>query len=155
MSESKIPPPVSPPHSLNFKFFKISKIVYQSENLINESPFDIDVQFINEYPDASNRNVFHTVFVVKITDQQNDSTFQLQAIGGFEISVDVKESIHENYTLISAPSIVFPYIRAFISNLFIQTGSSPLILPPINFVARYHDLKSKSDLEKKEGEKSV
>jgi preprotein translocase subunit SecB len=46
---------------------------------------------------------------------------------------DVEQKIYDNYINISSPSIVYPYIRAFITNLVIQTGMKPIIIPPLNF----------------------
>jgi len=44
---------------------------------------------------------------------------------------------NENYSLIkkNAISIMFPYIRSYISLLTTQPGMEPIVLPPINIVA--------------------
>jgi preprotein translocase subunit SecB len=49
------------------------------------------------------------------------------------ISDEFKES---NFPKVNAPAIAFPYLRAFISNLLLSSGFTPLILPSINFAAK-------------------
>jgi preprotein translocase subunit SecB len=141
MAESNAPK--TPPHSLVFLSFKIDKVVFERESSIADGNFEIDVQFINEYPSQTTKSFFNTIYVVKIWDENKKTNFQLQAVGSFEIKEQVTDTVQDNYTLISAPSIVFPYIRAFISNLFVQVGAPVVMLPPINFAARYHDNKQK------------
>ena len=60
----------------------------------------------------------------------------IEAFFNFEI---VDEKITEDFKLssfskINAPAIAFPYLRAFVSNLTLQSGLEPVILPSINFV---------------------
>jgi preprotein translocase subunit SecB len=53
----------------------------------------------------------------------------------FQSSQKIDNSVLESdFAKISAPAIGFPYLRAFISNLSIQAGIAPIILPSINFV---------------------
>lgn len=68
----------------------------------------------------------------------NDRSFDLiiEAFFNFEI---VDEKMTEDFKLssfpkINAPAIAFPYLRAFVSNLTLQSGLEPVILPSINFV---------------------
>lgn len=48
---------------------------------------------------------------------------------------------------INSPAIVFPYIRTFISNLTLNSGYNPIVLPMFNFVKIAED-KSKKSLKK-------
>ena len=48
-----------------------------------------------------------------------------------KITEDFKLS---SFPKINAPAIAFPYLRAFVSNLTLQSGLEPVILPSINFV---------------------
>jgi preprotein translocase subunit SecB len=45
---------------------------------------------------------------------------------------------------INSPAIVFPYIRAFISNLTLNSGYNPIVLPMFNFVKIAEDKSKKS-----------
>lgn len=46
-----------------------------------------------------------------------------------------KEFIVSNFPYVNAPAICYPYLRAFISNLTLNSGYSPVMLPSINFAA--------------------
>lgn len=53
----------------------------------------------------------------------------------FKIDEDISEEFKlSNFPKINAPAIAFPYLRAFVSNLTLQSGFEPIILPSINFV---------------------
>lgn len=48
-----------------------------------------------------------------------------------EIDEDFKTSL---FVKINAPAIAFPYVRTFISNLTLNSGYDPIVLPAYNFV---------------------
>lgn len=59
----------------------------------------------------------------------------LEAVFVFSMDDEIDEAFKvSNFPKINAPAIAFPYIRAFISNLTLQSGFDPVILPSINFV---------------------
>lgn len=45
-----------------------------------------------------------------------------------------KEFLTHPFALVNAPAIGYPYFRAFFSNLLLNAGYEPTILPTINFV---------------------
>jgi preprotein translocase subunit SecB len=53
-----------------------------------------------------------------------------------EMTPEFKDS---SFLQINAPAIAFPYIRSYISNLTLQSGYEPIILPSINFVSLTQD----------------
>ena len=68
---------------------------------------------------------YKKVFSLKIT---SNAIFETDCV----IDDDFKES---SFTKVNAPAIAFPYIRSFISNLTLNSGLQPVILPSYNFVA--------------------
>jgi len=78
-----------------------------------------------------------TIFGVSFDVEIKDTRFDLHIEANFLFQSD--ESISEEFKLsdfpkINAPAIAFPYLRAYISNLTLQSGFEPVILPSINFV---------------------
>ncbi len=78
-----------------------------------------------------------------------DALFQLNVIATAHFSTT--ENIDEEFKTsqfahISAPSIAFPYIRTFISNLTLNSGYNPVVLPTFNFVTIAKEKDSKSKL---------
>ncbi|WP_222708016.1 protein-export chaperone SecB [Algibacter pacificus] len=53
----------------------------------------------------------------------------------FKLDKDISEEFKlSDFPKINAPAIAFPYLRAYISNLTLQSGFEPVMLPSINFV---------------------
>ena len=53
-----------------------------------------------------------------------------------ELTEDEKTS---KFVLINSPAIAYPYLRAYISNVCLLSGYSPVILPTLNFQQMYND----------------
>lgn len=121
---------------LQFNGFNVFKIVFDRGSNLSEGEFAINVQLLPEFPNPDDKLSFQIVFIITLTSVKNTCTLQVQALGDFKILGEVEQSVHDNYVNISAPSIVYPYIRAFISNLFLQSGMPPVIIPPLNFGAK-------------------
>lgn len=84
------------------------------------------------FPD-DDRTTFVVMFGVELKDRLFD--MNLDAAFVFKTEVEISEEFKiSNFPKINAPAIAFPYIRAFISNLTLQSGFEPVILPSINFV---------------------
>lgn len=80
-----------------------------------------------------NKKSFKIIFYLTV----NDKKFNLDVKAMFdfitdeEITEDFKNS---HFPKINAPAIAYPYLRAFVSNLTLQSGVDPAMLPTINFV---------------------
>jgi preprotein translocase subunit SecB len=112
--------------------WKVLKLNFSSNEEISrkENSFDLSTGhfFYEDKPD-----VFGISFEVEI----NDKRFNLIIETVFMFKLD--KSISEEFKLsdfpkINAPAIAFPYLRAYISNLTLQSGFEPVMLPSINFV---------------------
>lgn len=61
-----------------------------------------------------------------------------------------EEFISSNFPYVNAPAISYPFLRAFVSNLTLNAGYSPVMLPSVNFVAlKEKTLKSNKQVIKK------
>ena len=94
------------------KHFDLEVANYFFENKDNEFGITIKVNIIDVMFDLK----VESLFIFKLDDK---------------ITEDFKLS---DFPKINAPAIAFPYLRAFISNLTLQAGVPPVILPSINFV---------------------
>lgn len=77
-------------------------------------------------------------FIIGFKIELNEAMFSIALEMAFIFETDSK--IDENFKdssflKINAPAIAFPYIRAYISNLTLQSGYDSIILPSINFVS--------------------
>ena len=118
--------------SLNFKGYDVIKVVFDKPLGFSEGNFNINVNHLT-HVEEENKNIFKSEFIVTISNEEKNFNLIVQTVGYFEIIGDVEQKVYDNYINISSPSIVYPYIRAFITNLVIQTGMKPIIIPPLNF----------------------
>ncbi len=116
----------------NWKVTHIALSLLDDETKRDENSFDLEAG--NYFSEEKASNSFGVVFDLKISDKAFD--LSVKAAFDFEVTDDV---ITEEFKLsafpkVNAPAIAFPYLRAFVSNLTLQSGVAPVILPSINFV---------------------
>jgi len=94
-----------------------------------ESSFEMSLLFSEESP-----NYFCVVFELNMS---KDDVFELslKANAHFTTDKNISKSEQSSPLLkINAPAIAFPYLRTFVSNLTLNSGYNPIILPTFNFV---------------------
>lgn len=119
--------------------FEVVKVLFERSSLDKELEYNIDVQLgINDMPNEEELDIFTTSFHVTLSSiqEQDSAKIEIHALGLFQIHGNPPENIIYNFKHISSPSIVYPYIRAFISNLSLQSGLNPVITPTINFIPK-------------------
>lgn len=119
---------------LKFYFFDVFKILFERGTPDKEYKYNLNINNALKF-DVNDPTKFQIYFHVIIgsSEQEKPLNIQVEAIGHFELQGEISEDVVDNYKNISAPSIVYPYIRAFLSNLTLQAGLNPINLPPINF----------------------
>ena len=121
---------------LNFINFEIIKVLFdRGDDIVKDGEFEVNIQHITQI-NNENENLFRTVFIINITGENNSFSLQVQAMGSFEILGEITEKVRDNYLNISSPSIIYPYVRAYISNITLQSGMNPITIPPMNFAAK-------------------
>ena len=83
----------------------------------------------------SNKNklTFKIIFNLIINDREFD--LNIEAMFNFETDEEITEEFkNSHFPKINAPAIAYPYLRAYVSNLTLQSGVTPVMLPTINFV---------------------
>lgn len=119
---------------IQLKRWRITNLSFTllEENQRDENSFDLESgSYFSEEKDS---NVFGVGFKLMIKDMLFD--LEVEAIFDFEL---LDEFVTDSFKLsdfpkVNAPAIAFPYLRAFVSNLTLQSGLKPIILPSINFV---------------------
>ena len=80
-------------------------------------------------------NVFLIVFVGEMKNNVEKYQSKVVFLTQFEVDEPIScDFLEGNFALINAPAIGYPYFRAFYSNLLLNAGYKPFILPTINFV---------------------
>lgn len=79
------------------------------------------------------KSSFGVQFKMKIVD--HNFILEIVAVAHFNTDVDIdKKFLNSSFAKINAPAIAYPYIRSYISNLTLNSGLNPVMLPSINFV---------------------
>lgn len=96
----------------------------------NDNSFDLNLGHF--FPEDIKES-FGIVFNIEIKDKRFD--LNIEALFMFSVEGEITEEFKlSDFPKINAPAIAFPYLRAYISNLTLQSGFEPIMLPSINFV---------------------
>lgn len=122
--------------NIQLKEWRVKEISWTSKN--EDSPKSEEekkLQFSFGHAfSAKKDNEFIIGFKINLFEDLFD--LRLNMIFVFETDSTINEEFKNSpFLKINAPAIAFPYIRSYISNLTLQSGYSPVILPSINFVA--------------------
>lgn len=115
---------------IDWKIITINYSFLNEDTKEEKGKFDLETGKI--FPKDNNRS-FGVAF--KFSIKEDTINLFIEAIFNFELDEDITEEFKlSDFPNINAPAIAFPYLRAFISNLTLQSGINPVILPSINFV---------------------
>lgn len=132
---------------IQLKGWKVKNLSFK----INEKPsrvsktnsFKLSIGY--SFPDDSN-NEFVIGFIVNIKDAEFKISLEMLFV--FQIDEVIDENFKQSdFVKINAPAIAFPYVRSYISNLTLQSGFDPIILPSVNFV-KFSKERKNSNLDK-------
>ena len=116
-----------------FRFldFKVVKSIYQidTQKFKQGGRLDVNFKFPTEL-DFAQKNLISFPMEVLIENEDKSLRIQVGIIGIFESDVDLTKE--KSFVEISAPAIIFPYIRAYVSNLTSMSGIQPILLPTYN-----------------------
>ena len=116
----------------------------EPERLVNGNSFDLSTG--NSFPENDKRQ-FAVGFEIALKDEM--FRLNLKMMFFFTIDEDITEDFKKSdFVKINAPAIAFPYVRSYISNLTLQSGIPPIILPSVNFVKLVRDNENKEKEEK-------
>lgn len=83
--------------------------------------------------DSKNKNFFKIIFYLMVNDKKFN--LDIEAMFDFLTDEEISEEFkNSHFPEINAPAIAYPYLRAYVSNLTLQSGVTPVMLPTINFV---------------------
>lgn len=79
---------------------------------------------------------FRLAFNVMVKDVNNSLLIEVGIFGYFEFDQDISEQEKDIFFNSSAPSILFPYVRSYITALTSLSGIKSVILPTLNLTSR-------------------
>ena len=107
--------------------FKETSIKLTGEDISDDVEFGIEPNGIFE----EDKKMFILTLNVLVKDKKSNLEVKMTVTGKFEYETnDIQELVP--YLGFNAPAIMFPYIRAYITNITALGGMSPIILPTLN-----------------------
>ncbi|MFZ2727026.1 MAG: protein-export chaperone SecB [Methylococcaceae bacterium] len=106
----------------------LTGIVEENIESIDDFNFSFTPAF-SEFPS----NEFLIIFSLSLKIEDS-FVLSIEYAARFSTDDEIDEVFKEsNFVKINAPAIAYPFLRAYISNLTLNSGFSPVILPTINF----------------------
>ena len=107
--------------------FQETSIKLTGEDIGDDVEFGIEPNGIFE----EDNKMFILTLNVLVKDKKSSLEVKMTVTGKFEYETnDIQELV--SYLGFNAPAIMFPYIRAYITNITALGGMSPIILPTLN-----------------------
>ncbi len=97
---------------------------------------DLTVEFSQEGAECIENNLYKHTLGVDIVDKNNVMRISIVVVGLFEFDSDIDEKLKATFFNSSAPAILFPYVRAYVTTLTGLSGVNPVILPTLNLSMR-------------------
>jgi preprotein translocase subunit SecB len=122
-------------NAINFISFNITNVVFERPHDFKTGEFQIHIEHLSQIH-KEDKNSFQTIFIVTISDNDKKFNLQVKAIADFQIVGEIEKEVYNSFVNINDPAIAYPYLRAFVSNIIVQAGMPPIIIPPINFTKK-------------------
>jgi preprotein translocase subunit SecB len=117
---------------ISLKECKVQEMTFSIVKNDDRKEDSFDLKTSQTFSEEEKRK-FNLFFEINVKDRDFD--FDIKMLFIFELDVDITEEFKvSDFPKINAPAIAFPYLRAFISNVTLQSGFNPVMLPSINFV---------------------
>lgn len=102
------------------------------------SKLKTSLDFTSSIIDCEESNRFSITFLLKL--ENKNFKFSVSAVAQFLTNeVLNKDFLDSSFCYINAPAIAFPYLRTYVSNITLNSGFNPIILPSFNFVSLHNE----------------
>lgn len=104
---------------------------------------------VGHHKEDGSTKEFSVVIVIELHSEKEKFHIKVEAIGDFIADGEIDDEFMKGpFVNVNAPAIIYPYVRSFISNLTLNGGYNPLILPTVNFVALAEQKKQQENEDK-------
>ena len=113
------------------------KIGSYDKSIANEIESELEIK--TGFNDG-NTDSFVIIFNLKLFNKERNFHLNIEAHNHFVLNQDITEEFkNSTFINVNAPAIAFPYVRAYISNITMNSGYDSIILPSYNFVKLYKE----------------
>ena len=118
-----------------FKGYKIVES-HIATNPEEETSQNLNVEFEQTIGVNEEGHNMRLEMTANINDENNAFVIKIKAQGFFEFESELNPKEKDIFFRTSAPAILFPYVRAYITTLSSLSGVKPVILPTLNMSQR-------------------
>ena len=118
---------------INWEIVEMNYSLLNTKERREENSFGLKFKKVFNSKNSKNNYSFRIICFLTVEDKKFD--LNIEAMFNFETDEEITEEFkNSHFPKINAPAIAYPYLRAFVSNLTLQSGVDPAMLPTINFV---------------------
>ena len=86
-------------------------------------------------------SIYVLTLLFKASTPNNEPFVEIKCEANFSFNMKVNKNTIPDFFYKNSIAILFPYIRAFVSTVTLQTNSEPIVLPTMNLSSLEHPLK--------------
>jgi preprotein translocase subunit SecB len=117
--------------NISFVDTRVTRLNFELNETEGSEGNNLKLSFTSAFTELDNRE-FLIIFSIELTGIEFNLSAEYAA--RFATDEDIDDNFKEsNFVKINAPAIAFPYLRAYIGNLTVNSGFQPVVLPTINF----------------------
>lgn len=126
---------------IQFLGLQTKEVVMKIDSYNNSVADEVDTQLkIKNGFTSEDKHIFAIIFELTLENKERNFYLKVEAHNHFRLNQEITDEFKDStFINVNAPAIAFPYVRAFISNLTLNSGYDPIILPSYNFVNIYKE----------------
>lgn len=127
--------------AFSFKDFRFDKIKMDF-SILRGTELRLEIKPYGFFHSSTGSFELHFIFTASNKSEENEEdVLDIHCVSNFEFkNVHSIEEVPE-YFYANSLAIVFPYVRAFVSNVTLQSNIKPLVLPTMNLSGLQEELK--------------
>lgn len=119
---------------MNIKFIDTQVSKLRLDANYQESSIDSEDYNFSFSPVFSETDLSEFLIIFNLSLNSEDFSLVIEYAARFSTDKLIDEDFKtSNFVKFNAPAIAYPFLRTYISNLTLNSGFSPIILPTINF----------------------
>jgi preprotein translocase subunit SecB len=121
---------------IQFNHIQFTELDYKVKTFDKSITHELDTSltFGSSFPEDDTKK-FAIIFDFSLQSKSKKFKLKLKAVAHFSTQENINDDFKNSpFININAPAIAFPYVRSFISNLTLNSGYDPIVLPALNFV---------------------
>ncbi len=103
------------------------------EDQLTERAIEINLECKTSY--VKPKRILKVILSLSTESKDSPINLAVQMGGAFRLDSDPAKEEFDRLSHVNCPTIIFPYLREFVSDLTRRSGLTSLNLPPMNFVA--------------------